>query len=932
MMDDARMHTNSEVEGLASTRVSKLRRFWLTRWLELQLFYAPAPWKRGSVFHSMAQHPGIWIPCWALHLIVIWWLGRKFGLPLLFWHDDPWKAFVAGVICALTFGFFFFVFFVLDYSSLLKETAVNGGKEELTPPHWTTKLKEHFARYREGDKPTQPSGDTRAASTQSFGDEVELQSFLFRSLTNAFAYLITGLFLLRLGIYFMIHPPGGKLTETSASHGNFDIWSESMRFDLAWWVFLGGLLVGAILVLVLDMLKFALVPGLNQTAMGDRIPIVSWFDAKQVWSKVTAMMVLGGWAFLILLGSHLCFFFAGEAWGQYYAAPAICIMLAWFVFCYAVVVVLVRGWYGLSWLVAILALFAGALLLPSLNGRYGFKNLSASTAGVKELPVLCTVYPRKHGTMTEKEQMDALAADRQRIAAEIGQGKVFGNREAKAEWGQGPMVVICASGGGITAEVWTLETLELLSRSLTGFAPSVRLITGASGGMVGAAAWAGGRYQAHAGRENVGFPEKKLLDRVYDDQLSPLALRFALFDSGPHGFLLQRSLPALHHFDRGESLEETWLGRKSGNGSPGVLPELAAELGKMEKLEHEGAVPSLLFSPTIAEQGRPLLISNLDVSLLTYTDLPGPFPDRRIDRVHRAVDARQLLGEDRIQNTPVSTWARMSATFPLVSPAGSIDFALNPEDPGKGDQGGAKKTGRIHLVDAAYADNQGTSLAVAWLRRYWLPWARQSESAPRDVILIEIDAFPRYSNRAFDDLTPTSPYLEGVKAAVEDINVPLTGLGNRMKTHLFHTDRMMEEFAEEVASTSGSAKGLSFTTYRFVNPIPCSLSWSLSAGERSGLQWFHLLFEKLGGMTPEALAKLGSQFDQDAVKAREQLVDLVNREANLRISPVNAKKDPVVLYSVNELVELVTFWQRVRPSPPRNDGGKRRAAPPLISD
>jgi len=901
-MENARVDANNGLGGGAAPRLSWWSRFWQTRSLELGLFFAPAPWKRGSVFHTMAQHPGIWIPCWALHLIVIWWLGRKFGLPLLFWHDEPLKAIVAGAIFALTFGFFIFVYFVLDYSAYLKERGSvpdrsedDGGKSknEVVLPHWTKELEKYFLRN------SGPEADGADPERKRFSEEVQLQSFLFRSLSNAFAYLITALILLRLAIYFGIHRPWEKTLPSSASHGNFDIWNESVRFeDGTWWLFIIGMAIGAILVLVLDVLKFVLIPGLKDTRMGDAIPVFSLFDPKLKWSQETVMMVLGFWAFFIVVFFHLVFLLLGELWGFYFAAPAICIMLAWLVFGYAILILQLRAPFWRSWVLVIAVLAVGAFLLPRLPNRYGFAQIEKAAETVKtsnigngserrELSPVGMVYPRTNVTDSLSQQMAALKSTEAKMAEEIAAGKIFADRGVEAKWGEKPLVVVCASGGGITAEVWTLETLALLSQLLPDFAPQVRLITGASGGMVGAAAWAGWRHKWQ------DAPVDPLINRAYRDQLSPLALRFALFDSAPTGFLLQRYVPWLRHFDRGEALEEVWI-NSSGRPNLGVLPELGSKLGEMAPGEVIGKSPSLLFSPTIAEQGRPLLISNLDVTLLTQIDLPGPFPDQRRDRVHRAVDARKLLGGAIVESVPIATWARMSATFPLVSPAGSIEFDLNNEDV-RND----RSTGRIHLVDAAYADNQGSSLAVTWLRSYWLPWTRNSQKVPRHVILIEIDAFPRYGDKAFDGARPPNPYLDGLSACVEDVHIPTVGLGNRMKSHLFHTDRMMERFAEEVKASGSVEKPLTFSSYRFVNPIPCSLSWSLAAGERNGLRWFQHFFKELRPGDAERI------FEDESF--RKGLIDRVNAEVGK--SPINPGTDPFVNYTLREFAELEKFWR-----------------------
>jgi hypothetical protein len=54
---------------------------------------------------------------------------------------------------------------------------------------------------------------------------------------------------------------------------------------------------------------------------------------------------------------------------------------------------------------------------------------------------------------------------------------------------EGPIVIITTSGGGIRAASWTVAVFHRLHELDPNFFDHVRLVTGASGGMVGAAHW-----------------------------------------------------------------------------------------------------------------------------------------------------------------------------------------------------------------------------------------------------------------------------------------------------------------------------------------------------------------------------------------------------------------------------------------------------------
>jgi hypothetical protein len=355
-----------------------------------------------------------------------------------------------------------------------------------------------------------------------------------------------------------------------------------------------------------------------------------------------------------------------------------------------------------------------------------------------------------------------------------------------------------------------------------------------------------------------------------------VALRLALYDLNVVAAILQRTVPELRYWDRGQLLEETWTGEERG-----ILGELRHRLGDLRVAEKRGRLPSLLFSPTIAEQGRPLLVSNLDVSLIRDVILPGSTEDR-LRLVHCAVDGRRFLGDEVVDRAPLSTWARMSATFPLISPAGYLEYDSRLECGRRGERG------RIHIIDAGYTDNQGTTLALAWLRNYWMPWARENrEGAPQQVILLELDAFPRYGSRAWQELEQPIRYLRGVQAMMEDLSVPLAGLSNQMKGRLFYTDRMLREFADEVEEA-----GLGFSSFRFVNPVPASLSWYLSTHELAAMKWFSRLFDRFADG-----------------ESREAIEGWIRKEKNYQaMLPVDLD-DPFLIYSLGELYGLAEKWE-----------------------
>ncbi len=275
------------------------------------------------------------------------------------------------------------------------------------------------------------------------------------------------------------------------------------------------------------------------------------------------------------------------------------------------------------------------------------------------------------------------------------------------------LVVMATSGGGIRAAVWTAAVLEKLEAEIgPRFPRHLRIITGASGGMVGAGLYAADRVHPVAG--------DSLARTLAQDSLWALMQTFLIRD------LPSTLLPFHRDWDRGYSLEAAWhrraRARRRGDKSP--WRTTFAELMPAERL---GIAPSLVYAPFLVEDGRRLLISNLDLrdiaaeSAPTLTLTPGGMPSHAVKRLSRSAVEFFRLFPAAHGRFEVGTAARLNATFPFVSPSVNL-----PTDPPR------------RVVDAGYFDNYGTGLLAAWLHRH--------RDAVREycsgVAIVEVRAFP----------------------------------------------------------------------------------------------------------------------------------------------------------------------------------------------
>ena len=234
-------------------------------------------------------------------------------------------------------------------------------------------------------------------------------------------------------------------------------------------------------------------------------------------------------------------------------------------------------------------------------------------------------------------------------------------------------VVIAANGGGIQAAAWTARTLvgiEQLCRTKPGcrFAPAVRLISSVSGGTVGA-------MYVTAAFSNGTLP----VQQASLDAITP-SVEASSLESVGWGALypdLQRLfIPRFSYEDRGSALEQSWL--EHFYGKPEALERPLSEWNEDVRA---GRRPAVIFNATITDSGERMLMS---------TAPPAP------------AIGRQTFGRSiyPYQDVNIVTAARLSSTFPWVTPAARPDTDSEKE---------------IHLVDGGYYDTYGVASMLDWL-------------------------------------------------------------------------------------------------------------------------------------------------------------------------------------------------------------------------
>jgi hypothetical protein len=376
------------------------------------------------------------------------------------------------------------------------------------------------------------------------------------------------------------------------------------------------------------------------------------------------------------------------------------------------------------------------------------------------------------------------------------------------------LAVVCVSGGATRSAYWSAVVLDRLEQRIDlahPFHNHVRVIAGASGGMIGTAYYVKWLHDLHPGtdpskRHDWPSGQARWYTRMPIDSLREVGRSIALRETWR--MLIPRW--GEHFSDRGIVLEKDWVDLRQTSFTE-LLP-----------LEKAGELPSLIFSPMTVDDGRRLLISNLDLRTgpLAPGGQPGPaLPLNRGgalngDNDGTKVDPYSLSGIEFFKVFPaasgflLATAARMNASFPWVSPAVNL-----PTDP------------PLRVVDAGYYDNYGVNVACAWLHLHQ-DWLVKNTSG---VVLVQIsDSISRNDRLGFPE-----PESDGwVKKAIRGFQFVFTPidavLAARTTSAMFRNDQAVAAVQETFTRTTNDPAF--FSTVIFENSAEVTVDEALPDG------------------------------------------------------------------------------------------------------
>ena len=358
------------------------------------------------------------------------------------------------------------------------------------------------------------------------------------------------------------------------------------------------------------------------------------------------------------------------------------------------------------------------------------------------------------------------------------------------------LVIANVSGGGLRSSLWTYEVMHQLDSLLDGEVHhQTLLISGSSGGMIGASFFREYRYRKDQNSWEDLWPSfgGELREYLGRDVLNPtifnllvndLFFRFRSFEYAEKKYLKDRGTA----FDR--TLNKNTLGIMDRNLGEYRLPEALGEM------------PTMIFTPVMIQDGRRMLISAQPLSFLTFSKHRlSPLESKLFDGVEYA----RLFQNHGAFETSFLTINRISASFPYITPL--VNLPSNPE---------------IELIDAGVRDNDGFEISMRMVFQF-REWIRENTSG---VVIIRIKA-----DRPDDEPMEMQPLN---KQRLSDLIRPIQGVINSFSNLQTFNKAIIHQFAEEALDIP--VEVITFPLFRPGEPEELALSWRLTKLEREAIQ------------------------------------------------------------------------------------------------
>jgi hypothetical protein len=266
------------------------------------------------------------------------------------------------------------------------------------------------------------------------------------------------------------------------------------------------------------------------------------------------------------------------------------------------------------------------------------------------------------------------------------------------------LVVMTTSGGGTRSATFTMNVLQRLD-SITGgqIMKKTFLVTGASGGMIGATFFRE-LYREKLYGKNINLQSTQYVNDIAEDLLNPTFTSFIArdlfapeqkFSVGPYRYLR----------DRGYAFESA-LDENTG----GILNK---RLKDYRKDEAEANIPLMFYHTVITRDGKMMLLSTQHLRFMMQPPTDSANEADAVD----AVDYSSFFAKQDPYNLRLLSILRMNATFPIVLP--NVWMPSKPV---------------IDVMDGGLRDNYGVENSLRFLS-HMQDWIEANTSG---VLIIQI--------------------------------------------------------------------------------------------------------------------------------------------------------------------------------------------------
>lgn len=292
-----------------------------------------------------------------------------------------------------------------------------------------------------------------------------------------------------------------------------------------------------------------------------------------------------------------------------------------------------------------------------------------------------------------------IRADKQNMAG------IMQKWKEKQDNGKPMLVIITTSGGGTRSANFTMNVLRRLDSLTSGdLMKKTFLITGASGGMIGASYFRE-LYRQQLSDPSMNLGDPKFVDNISKDLLNPTFSSFVARDIlAPEQKFSMGDYTYLR--DRGYSFENAL-----NVNTQGVLNR---RLEDYRADEASARIPLMFYHTVITRDGKKMLISTQPLRFMMH-----PILDTAVTHINNAdaIDFATFFREQNPFNLRMLTVLRMNATFPVVLP--NVWLPSQPV---------------IDVMDGGLRDNYGIDNSLRFLASM-KEWIAENTSG---VVLLQI--------------------------------------------------------------------------------------------------------------------------------------------------------------------------------------------------